>query len=88
MFPGLDAVTLRAFPVSTCLQDRKAVKEPTFSTLAYADSGLYVCEVSMTGLVRRQSFHLIVEGQQLLHSPGGLKWAQMSSRWTPLDLLR
>lgn len=51
------------------------MKEPTFSNLAYADSGLYVCEASLTGLVRRLSFDLVVEGQQLFNSPGGFKQA-------------
>lgn len=34
-----------------------------FSNLTYGDAGLYVCEVSMTGLEKRQSFELIVEGK-------------------------
>lgn len=46
-----------------CFQDKKTVKEPSFSKLTYADSGLYICEVSMAGLVRRQSFDLMIEGQ-------------------------
>ncbi|NP_001092128.1 CD166 antigen homolog A [Takifugu rubripes] len=49
-------------------KDRKAVKEPKFSSLAYADSGLYVCEASMAGLVRRQSFDLVVEGKPVISS--------------------
>lgn len=39
------------------------MKEPTFSKLTFADSGVYVCEVAMTGLARRKSFELLVEGQ-------------------------
>lgn len=42
------------------------MKEPAFTSLAYADSGLYVCEASLAGLVRQQSFDLVVEGQHLL----------------------
>lgn len=48
---------------NSCFQDGKAVKEPVFSKLTFADSGVYVCEASMTGLVRRESFKLTVEGQ-------------------------
>lgn len=40
------------------------MKEPSLSRLTFADSGVYVCEASVTGLVRRSSFQLIVEGQQ------------------------
>lgn len=57
------------------------MKEPTFNNLTYADSGLYVCEASMTGLVRRQSFDLVVEGQQLLNSPSGFRQAKMDFLW-------
>ncbi|XP_035035414.1 CD166 antigen homolog A isoform X1 [Hippoglossus stenolepis] len=46
----------------------KAVKEPEFSKLSYADAGLYLCEVSMTGLTRRQSFELVVEGKPVITS--------------------
>lgn len=54
---------------NSCVQDGKAVKEPKFNKLAYADSGVYVCEVSVAGLVRRQSFELMVEGQSCQTSP-------------------
>lgn len=54
---------------NSCVQDGKAVKEPKFNKLAYADSGVYVCEVSLAGLVRRQSFELMVEGQSCQISP-------------------
>lgn len=46
----------------------EAVEEPTFSTLTYADSGLYACEVSMGSLSRRQSFTLTVEGKPSITS--------------------
>ncbi|XP_040037901.1 CD166 antigen homolog A isoform X2 [Gasterosteus aculeatus] len=46
----------------------KALKEPVFSNLTYGDAGLYVCEVSMTGLEKRQSFELIVEGKPVITS--------------------
>lgn len=46
----------------------KAIKEPVFSKLTYADAGVYVCEVSMTGLTRRQSFELVVEGKPVITS--------------------
>lgn len=46
-----------------CFQDGKAAKEPAFSKLTFGDSGLYECEVSIPGLVRRQSFELFVEGR-------------------------
>ncbi|XP_071317643.1 CD166 antigen homolog A isoform X3 [Trachinotus anak] len=46
----------------------KAVKEPEFSRLTYADAGLYQCEVSMSGLIRRQSFELVVEGKPVITS--------------------
>lgn len=43
-------------------QNGKTVKEPEFSKLTYADAGIYMCEVSMTGLRKNQSFKLVVEG--------------------------
>ncbi|XP_044078800.1 CD166 antigen homolog A isoform X2 [Siniperca chuatsi] len=46
----------------------KAVKEPEFSKLTYADAGVYVCKVSMTGLTRSQSFELVVEGKPVINS--------------------
>lgn len=55
------------------------MKEPTFSKLAFADSGVYVCEASMAGLVRRRSFELLVEGQQLFHSPASFPDLSMNS---------
>ncbi|XP_070700273.1 CD166 antigen homolog A isoform X2 [Pempheris klunzingeri] len=44
----------------------KAVKEPVFSKLTFADAGVYVCEVSMTGIRRRQSLELVVEGKPVI----------------------
>ncbi|XP_029375784.1 CD166 antigen homolog A [Echeneis naucrates] len=44
----------------------KTVKEPAFSSLTYADTGVYLCEVSMGGLTRRQSFELVVEGKPVI----------------------
>lgn len=64
---------------NSCLQDGKAAKEPTLSKLTFADSGVYVCEASMTGLVRRRTFELIVEGQQLFNSPASLTDIDMNS---------
>uniref|UniRef100_UPI0037E991C3 CD166 antigen homolog A n=1 Tax=Semicossyphus pulcher TaxID=241346 RepID=UPI0037E991C3 len=46
----------------------KAVKEPEFSKLTYADAGVYICEVSMGSLSRRQSFELVVEGKPVITS--------------------
>ncbi|CAI5644269.1 CD166 antigen homolog [Oreochromis niloticus] len=46
----------------------KMVKRPEFSNLTFADAGDYVCEVSMTGLTRRQSFQLVIEGKPLITS--------------------
>lgn len=41
----------------------KMVKRPEFSNLTFADAGDYICEVSLTGLTRRQSFQLVIEGK-------------------------
>ncbi|XP_045894855.1 CD166 antigen homolog A [Micropterus dolomieu] len=49
-------------------KDGAAVKEPEFSKLTYADAGVYVCEVSLSGLTRRQSFELVVEGKPVITS--------------------
>ncbi|XP_028277473.1 CD166 antigen homolog A [Parambassis ranga] len=46
----------------------KTVKEPEFSKLTYADAGFYMCEVSMTGLRKHQSFELVVEGKPVIIS--------------------
>ncbi|XP_030648067.1 CD166 antigen homolog A [Chanos chanos] len=40
----------------------KLSEPPVFDKLTYADAGLYVCEVSVAGLKRSGSFHLVVEG--------------------------
>ncbi|XP_008300268.1 CD166 antigen homolog isoform X2 [Stegastes partitus] len=60
-------------------QNGKPVKEPEFSKLTYADAGVYVCEASIDGLVRRQSFELVVEGKPSItslrkHRPEGAKY--------------
>lgn len=44
----------------------KTVEEPEYSKLTYTDAGVYVCEVSMADLTRRQSFELVVEGTPLI----------------------
>nr|XP_020477401.1 CD166 antigen homolog isoform X1 [Monopterus albus]XP_020477402.1 CD166 antigen homolog isoform X1 [Monopterus albus] len=46
----------------------KPVNEPEFSKLTYADAGVYFCEVSVTGLIRRQRFELVVEGKPMITS--------------------
>uniref|UniRef100_A0A8C2WTQ2 Activated leukocyte cell adhesion molecule a n=1 Tax=Cyclopterus lumpus TaxID=8103 RepID=A0A8C2WTQ2_CYCLU len=46
----------------------KVLKEPVFSRLTFADAGLYVCELSMNGLTRHQSFELVVEGKPVITS--------------------
>uniref|UniRef100_A0A8D2ZPF9 Activated leukocyte cell adhesion molecule a n=1 Tax=Scophthalmus maximus TaxID=52904 RepID=A0A8D2ZPF9_SCOMX len=46
----------------------KASTVPEFSKLTYADTGVYLCEVSMGGLTRRQSFQLVVEGGPVITS--------------------
>ncbi|TNN53186.1 CD166 antigen A [Liparis tanakae] len=46
----------------------KLLNEPVFSKLTYADAGLYVCELSMTGLTKHQSFELVVEGKPVITS--------------------
>lgn len=42
------------------------MKKPEFTQLTYADSGVYVCQASVKGLVRKQSFELTVEGQRTI----------------------
>ncbi|XP_062262309.1 CD166 antigen homolog A [Platichthys flesus] len=49
-------------------KDGKRVEEPKFSKLSYAHAGEYICKVSMNGLMRRQSFELIVEGKPVITS--------------------
>lgn len=44
----------------------KTMEKPEYSKLTYTDAGVYVCEVSMAGLTRRQSFELAVEGKPLI----------------------
>ncbi|KAL7847560.1 hypothetical protein AOLI_G00222780 [Acnodon oligacanthus] len=40
----------------------KLEKQPDFSKLTYSHAGLYVCEMSVPGIKRSASFHLVVEG--------------------------
>ncbi|XP_039632795.1 CD166 antigen homolog A [Perca fluviatilis] len=54
-------------PKVSWTKNGKAVKVQ-FSKLTYADAGVYVCEVSMTGLTRHQSFELVVEGKPMITS--------------------
>ncbi|KAG7237377.1 hypothetical protein INR49_032422, partial [Caranx melampygus] len=49
-------------------KDGKAVKAPEFSKLTYTDAGHYICEVSLSGLTKRQSFELVVEGKPVITS--------------------
>ncbi|XP_030603025.1 CD166 antigen homolog [Archocentrus centrarchus] len=50
------------------MKDGKTVSRPEFSNLTFADAGDYSCEVSMSGLTRRQSFQLVVEGAPVITS--------------------
>lgn len=43
-----------------------ALKELELTNLTFADAGVYVLELSMTGLMRRQSFELVVEGKPVI----------------------
>lgn len=47
-------------------KDGKTVEKPEYSELTYTNAGVYVCEVSMAGLTRRQNFELVVEGKALI----------------------
>uniref|UniRef100_A0A3Q0T9H8 Activated leukocyte cell adhesion molecule a n=1 Tax=Amphilophus citrinellus TaxID=61819 RepID=A0A3Q0T9H8_AMPCI len=49
-------------------KDGKTMSRPEFSNLTFADAGDYSCEVSMSGLTRRQSFQLVVEGAPVITS--------------------
>ncbi|XP_078121778.1 CD166 antigen homolog A isoform X2 [Sander vitreus] len=55
-------------PKVSWTKNGKAMKELQFSKLTYADAGVYVCEVSITGLMRHQSFELVVEGKPMITS--------------------
>ncbi|XP_051793629.1 CD166 antigen homolog [Acanthochromis polyacanthus] len=46
----------------------KTVTMPEYSKLIYTNAGIYMCEVSMAGLTRRQSFELVIEGKPLITS--------------------
>ncbi|XP_075876198.1 CD166 antigen homolog isoform X2 [Nelusetta ayraudi] len=47
-------------------KDGKTVKPPLFGELTFGDAGVYMCEVSMAGLTRHQSFELVVEGKPVI----------------------
>ncbi|XP_034034711.1 CD166 antigen homolog A [Thalassophryne amazonica] len=49
-------------------KDDKVVKAPKFNQLTFGDAGVYLCEVSVNGLVRHQSFELVVEGRPVITS--------------------
>uniref|UniRef100_UPI003AADE22D CD166 antigen homolog A n=1 Tax=Centroberyx gerrardi TaxID=166262 RepID=UPI003AADE22D len=49
-------------------KDGKPANTPVFGQLTYADAGVYVCEVTMAGITRRQSFKLVVEGMPVITS--------------------
>ncbi|KAM3601332.1 uncharacterized protein V6R79_010849 [Siganus canaliculatus] len=49
-------------------KDGKAATEPVFSNLTYTDAGVYVCEASVTGVTKLQSFTLVVEGKPVITS--------------------
>ncbi|KAM9733824.1 CD166 antigen homolog isoform 2-T2 [Menidia menidia] len=48
--------------VSWTKDDAKLDKEPKFTKLAFSDSGIYECEVTLGPLRRKASFELVVEG--------------------------
>ncbi|KAK6316572.1 hypothetical protein J4Q44_G00119720 [Coregonus suidteri] len=52
--------------VSWTKDNRKLDKEPRFEHVSYADAGFYVCEVSVAGIKRNQSFQLVVEGTPVI----------------------
>ncbi|XP_041850045.1 CD166 antigen homolog A-like isoform X2 [Melanotaenia boesemani] len=52
--------------VSWTKDNGKLDKEPKFNQLAYSDSGVYECEVTMGPLSRKASFELVVEGAPVI----------------------
>lgn len=62
----------------SAFQDGKVVQQPQFGELTFGDAGVYVCEVSIAGLTRRQSFELVVEGQW----SGGGGVCAIKQRWS------
>lgn len=66
-------ITLTLLENTVCdstLQNGKTVTRPEFRNLTFTDAGNYVCEVSVTGLTQRQSFQLIVEGEEMFEEGG------------------
>ncbi|KAK2828931.1 hypothetical protein Q5P01_019965 [Channa striata] len=55
-------------PKVSWTKNGKAVSQPEFSKLTYADSGVYVCEAVLSGIVQHQSFELVVEGKPVIKS--------------------
>ncbi|XP_010900058.2 CD166 antigen homolog A [Esox lucius] len=53
--------------VSWTKDNGKLDKVPTFERVTYSDAGFYVCEVSVPGLKRSQSFQLEVEGKPVIN---------------------
>ncbi|XP_013886692.1 CD166 antigen homolog [Austrofundulus limnaeus] len=47
----------------TWIKNGVKVKEPQFNSLTYADAGVYICKVSMSGLTEQRRFELVVEGK-------------------------
>uniref|UniRef100_A0A8C8C0U7 Ig-like domain-containing protein n=1 Tax=Oncorhynchus tshawytscha TaxID=74940 RepID=A0A8C8C0U7_ONCTS len=52
--------------VSWTKDNRKLDEMPRFDNVTYADAGFYVCEVSVAGIKRSQSFQLVVEGTPVI----------------------
>uniref|UniRef100_A0A8C7PGY7 Ig-like domain-containing protein n=1 Tax=Oncorhynchus mykiss TaxID=8022 RepID=A0A8C7PGY7_ONCMY len=52
--------------VSWTKDNRKLDETPRFDNVTYADAGFYVCEVSVAGIKRSQSFQLVVEGTPVI----------------------
>uniref|UniRef100_A0A673WWM8 Activated leukocyte cell adhesion molecule a n=1 Tax=Salmo trutta TaxID=8032 RepID=A0A673WWM8_SALTR len=52
--------------VSWTKDNRKLDEAPRFENVTYADAGFYVCEVSVAGIKRSQSFQLVVEGTPVI----------------------
>ncbi|CAK6963537.1 CD166 antigen homolog A-like [Scomber scombrus] len=52
--------------VSWTKDNIKLDKEPKFNKLAYSDSGLYECDVTMGPLNKKASFQLVVEGAPII----------------------
>ncbi|KAF3706811.1 CD166 antigen -like protein [Channa argus] len=55
-------------PKVSWTKNGKGVNQPEFSKLTYADSGVYLCEASLPGIVQHQSFELVIEGKPVIKS--------------------